>query len=197
MNLNDIDSGIVVGAVYLLCATLFFLGLKRLGSPATARTGNLLASLGMFIAVVVTLFDQQILSYRMIVVGVLIGSVVGALMARSISMNDMPQLVAAFNGLGGGASALVAASEFVRLSSESAEIPSDVSTTIVLGMLIGLVTASGSAVAFAKLQGIMSSRPVTFPLQKSAGKLARGCEAFTVIDRQREKVNATSWGSVL
>ena len=165
MGLTDTQTQALIGAVYLVSVSLFFLGLKRLSSPATAPSGNLLAASGMLIAVVVTLLDKAIVSYEMIVVGILIGSVVGAAMARTIRMTAMPQMVAVFNGLGGGASALIAASEFVRLLDEPAGMPDDVAVSIMVGTLIGLVTFSGSMVAFGKLQELVSTRPVTFPLQ--------------------------------
>lgn len=163
--MSDSDVQVFIGAVYLVSVALFVFGLKRLSSPATARSGNLLASSGMFIAVVVTLLDRSIVSYELIVVGILIGSVVGAAMARTIKMTAMPQMVAVFNGLGGGASALIAAAEFVRLHDSAGGIPNDVAVSIMLGTLIGLVTLSGSLIAFGKLQELITTRPVTFRLQ--------------------------------
>ena len=152
---------------YLLAAALLILGLKRLSSPATARSGNLLASLGMLIAVVVTLLDRDIVRYELILVGIALGALIGAVLAQTIRMTAMPQMVAIFNGLGGGASALIAVSEFVRLTRDGGAISTDLSLTIALGTLIGLVTLSGSVVAFGKLQDLIASRPVTFPLQRS------------------------------
>lgn len=162
---QDID--LVIGASYLVSASLFFLGLKRLSSPSTARSGNLLASLGMLVAVIVTLLDRNVLNYQMIIVGILIGSAVGAFMARTIKMTDMPQMVAIFNGFGGGASAIVAASEFLRLSSGTTGFPVHTSITVMLGTFIGLLTLSGSVIAFGKLQGLLYARPMTFPFQKA------------------------------
>ncbi len=166
--MEEIDVQLVVGAAYLVAASLFILGLRRLGSPATARSGNMLASVGMLIAVVVTLLDRDVLDLADVAVGMLIGAAAGGLLARAIKMTAMPQLVAVFNGLGGGASALVAASEFYRISGDaSLEMPADVSVTIMLGTLIGVVTFSGSMVAFGKLQEVIYTQPVTFPLQKT------------------------------
>ena len=159
------DLQTLIGAVYLVSAALFFIGLKRLSSPATARSGNVLASAGMLTAVVVTLLDRSIVSYELIAVGILVGAVVGGVLARTIRMTAMPQMVAVFNGLGGGASALIAASEFVRLRETADGIPNDVAVSIMLGTLIGLVTFSGSLIAFGKLQEAMTTRPITFPLQ--------------------------------
>ena len=158
---------LVIGSFYLVSASLFFLGLKRLSSPTTARSGNQIAGLGMLLAVVVTLLDQKILNYEMIAAGLVVGSAIGAITARTVKMTDMPQMVAIFNGLGGGASALIAASEFLRLSSNGDPIAFNISITIVLGTLIGLGAFSGSAIAFGKLQGIINARPITFPMQKS------------------------------
>ena len=151
---------------YLAAAALFILGLKRLGSPATARSGNLLAAIGMLIAVSITLLDREILRYELIVIGIAVGSLIGAILARTIKMTAMPQMVAIFNGVGGAASALIASSEFLRHFQSGTAIPMHVSLTIALGTLIGIVTFSGSIVAFGKLQDLISTRPVTFPLQR-------------------------------
>lgn len=166
MDTGELDIQLVIGAFYLIAAGLFVFGLKRLSSPATARSGNLVAALGMFVAVVVTLLDRKIVSFQGVAVGVIIGTALGALMARKVRMTAMPQLVAVLNGLGGAASALVAASELVRLLRDSDAIALDVSLTIMLSALIGLVTFSGSMVAFGKLQEVIQTRPVTFPLQR-------------------------------
>ena len=152
---------------YLVAASLFIIGLKQLGSPATARQGNLWASVGMLLAVVATLINQSVLNYSMILIGIIIGSLIGAIAARQVAMTAMPQMVGIFNGLGGAASALVAVGEFLRLLNENSEAVSlDASITAILGVLIGGVTLTGSLMAFAKLQGLISGSPVTFPLQQ-------------------------------
>lgn len=152
---------------YLVAASLFIIGLKKLGSPATARQGNLWASIGMLLAVVATLINQSVLNYSMILIGIIIGSLIGAIAARQVAMTAMPQMVGIFNGLGGAASALVAVGEFLRLLNENSEAVSlDASLTAILGVLIGGVTLTGSLMAFAKLQGLISGSPVTFPLQQ-------------------------------
>ena len=145
--------------VYLLSAVLFIFGLKNLGSAKTARRGNLLAMLAMLLAVVVTLLDQQILSFTYIFVGLIIGSAIGAVVAKKIQMTQMPEMVALFNGLGGAASALVASAEFFR---RSADLQGSILATICLSVLIGTVTLSGSLIAFAKLKGIMKGAPITY-----------------------------------
>ncbi|MEM6500529.1 MAG: NAD(P)(+) transhydrogenase (Re/Si-specific) subunit beta [Cyanobacteria bacterium P01_C01_bin.89] len=151
---------------YLLAASLFIIGLKFLGSPATARKGNSLASVGMLLAIVVTLLDQGIVDYTTIFIGILIGSAVGAIAAQKVEMTEMPQMVGLLNGFGGAASALVAIGEYWRLSHAGMTVPMNVLVTAVLGVLIGGVTLTGSLMAFGKLQGVISGSPVTYPLQQ-------------------------------
>lgn len=158
--------GTGIQLVYLIAASLFIWGLKNLGSPATARKGNLLASIGMLVAIVVTLLDQQVLNYWMILGGIAIGATIGAITAYRIEMTAMPQMVGLLNGLGGAASALVAIGEFWRLLSQGEPLTLDVTITIILGVLIGGITLTGSLMAFAKLQGLISGSPITFPLQQ-------------------------------
>ncbi|NJL01209.1 MAG: NAD(P)(+) transhydrogenase (Re/Si-specific) subunit beta [Spirulinaceae cyanobacterium RM2_2_10] len=151
---------------YLVAASLFIVGLKRLGSPATARRGNQLAALGMLVAVVATLLDRQVLNYWVIAAGIGVGTVIGAIAALKVAMTDMPQMVGIFNGLGGAASALVAIAEFWRLLSTGAPLTLTSLITIILGVLIGGVTLTGSLIAFAKLQGLLTGKPIQFPLQQ-------------------------------
>lgn len=162
------DTPVLVELAYLVAAMLFVLGLRRLSSPVTARSGNALAAVGMLIAIVVTL--REVMTWETVILGLLIGSVAGAVSARLVKMTAMPQMVGIFNGFGGGASALVAASEFLRLHAEG-EIPATVHVTILLGILIGSVTFSGSMIAFGKLQGLVSGSPVTYPFQKTFNAL--------------------------
>jgi NAD(P) transhydrogenase subunit beta len=152
----------MIDLAYLVSAILFVVGIKKLQSPVTARNGNALAALAMLIAIIVTLLDNQVLDWRGILVGVVIGSLIGGIAARTVKMTAMPQMVGIFNGFGGGASALVAAAEFLRLSNQG-QMPGTEGTTIVLGVLIGTVTLSGSFIAFGKLQGIVTGKPVTYP----------------------------------
>jgi H+-translocating NAD(P) transhydrogenase subunit beta len=154
--------------VYLLSAALFVWGLKRLGSPATARSGNALAALAMLLAVAVTLLDRGILSWGGLLAALAAGSVIGALLARMVKMTDMPQLVGIFNGLGGGASALVAGAEFLRAPDA---LGGAGTASVAVGVIVGGVTFSGSFVAFGKLQGFITGRPVTWPLQKTLNLL--------------------------
>ena len=157
---------------YLVAASFFILGLKYMSSPATARRGNLFAAIAMFIAIVVTLLDREIVSFNWIIVGVLIGSLIGTFSARLVKMTDMPQMVGIFNGFGGGASALVAIAEFIRLTSlPNAVVPMDTSITTILGVIIGGITFSGSMIAFGKLQGFISGAPIKLPLQNVVSAL--------------------------
>ena len=156
---------------YLVAASLFILGLKKLCSPATARQGNLWAAVGMLLAVVATLLDRQVLNYQMILVGLAIGSGIGVIAAYKVQMTDMPQMVGLLNGLGGAASALVAIGEFWRLLNSGEPVSLDATITIILGVLIGGVTLTGSFVAFAKLQGLLPGAPMTFPLQQPVNAL--------------------------
>ena len=156
---------------YLVAASLFILGLKKLGSPATARQGNVIAAVGMLLAIVATLLERQVLNYQMILLALVIGSVLGVIAAYKVQMTDMPQMVGLLNGLGGAASALVAIGEFWRLLSSTEPVTLYATITIILGVLIGGVTLTGSLVAFAKLQGLLPGAPMTFPLQQPINAL--------------------------
>lgn len=153
----------LINLAYLLAAALFIVGLKRLQSPVTARGGNQLAALGMLVAVVATLFLQRILTPVEMIAGLAVGGLVGVLFARRVQMTAMPELVAAFNGFGGLASAIVAGAEvarFIRVQ-EAAGLVTMV--TILVSVLIGMVTFSGSFVAVGKLSGKVTGNPVDFP----------------------------------
>ncbi|MDS3859971.1 NAD(P)(+) transhydrogenase (Re/Si-specific) subunit beta [Thermosynechococcaceae cyanobacterium BACA0444] len=152
---------------YLAAAALFIIGLKQLGSPATARNGNRLAAVGMLVAVVVTLIDRQVVSFEMILLAMALGSAIGVVLAYRVAMTDMPQMVGILNGLGGAASALVAMGEFWRLVTTGETLTTSSLVTILLGVLIGGITLTGSLVAFAKLQGLIPGSPVRFPLQQA------------------------------
>ncbi len=151
---------------YLLAASLFILGLKQLSSPATARQGNVIAAAGMLIAIVATLLERQVVSYQLILVGIIVGSILGTIMAKKVAMTAMPQMVGLLNGFGGAASALVAVGEFWRYLSLSESPAPDATIVIVLGVLIGGITFTGSVLAFAKLQELLPGAPITFPLQQ-------------------------------
>ena len=99
---------------YVLASELFILGIKKLSHPKTARNGNSIAALGMLIAIIATLIFNENIDFKMIAIGVIIGSIIGATFATKVEMTQMPQMVAIFNGFGGGASALIAAAEFLK-----------------------------------------------------------------------------------
>jgi NAD(P) transhydrogenase subunit beta len=151
---------ILIQFAYVVSAALFIFGLKQLGSPATARRGNMISSFGMLLAIVAALLDQGIVDYQWIVIGIIIGGGIGATVARMVEMTSMPEMVALFNGFGGMASLLVG----------MAAIAPDAATftlvTIVLSILIGGVTFTGSLVAYGKLSERISSAPVLFAKQQ-------------------------------
>jgi len=155
-----------IHAAYIVSSILFIVGLKQLSSPKTARNGNLTAGVGMLLALAVTLLDRQILSFPLIFAALVLGSGVGAVAARRVAMTDMPQMVALFNGSGGGAAALVSALEMAHIFRTEPRVPADAGVSIVLGALIGSVSFSGSIVAWAKLQGVLGERATTYPGQK-------------------------------
>jgi proton-translocating NAD(P)+ transhydrogenase subunit beta len=152
-----------IDVCYLVASVLFILGIRGLSHPRTARQGNLLASVGMLIAVVATLLDPQIENFGYIIVGIVIGTVIGAVSARAVKMTAMPQMVALFNGVGGGAVAAVALSEYHELIPEPGEIPLETLLPTLLACVIGAVSFAGSMIAFAKLQELMTGRPIVFP----------------------------------
>jgi NAD(P) transhydrogenase subunit beta len=162
-----------VELAYLVSAVLFVTGLKRMQSPATAREGNALGALAMLIAIVATLINpaNPILDWPGILIGIVVGGLIGAVAARTVQMTAMPEMVGIFNAFGGGASALVAASEFVRIQGGSEVLTLNAGISIGISMLIGAVTFSGSIVAFGKLSGRITGNPVTFPLQKTVNAL--------------------------
>ena len=154
-----------INLFYVLAAVLFILGLKKLSHPKTARNGNMIASIGMLIAIVATLVGFDVLNFKLIAVGMIIGSIIGATFAIKVKMTGMPQMVAIFNGFGGGASALVAAAEFYSKGG-TADSSTFLLSTIALSVLIGTLTFTGSFVAFGKLQGFISGQPIVFKGQK-------------------------------
>ena len=147
---------------YVLAAILFILGIKRLSSPKTARSGNTIASVGMLIAIVATLVSYDLLDFQTIAIGMIIGAIIGAFFAIKVEMTQMPQMVAIFNGFGGGASALVAAAEYFNPANPSTFN----SSTIAISVFVGTLTFTGSFIAFGKLQGFISGRPIVFTGQK-------------------------------
>jgi len=147
----------VTSIAYLAAAVLFILGLKGLGRPRTAPRGNLLGASGMLVAVLATLLDRSIVDFRVLVAGLVVGSAIGAVLAVRVQMTGMPQLVALFNGFGGGASVLVAGASFLEVV-DGGRVDDQLAVAAALTALIGIVTLTGSLVAFAKLQEVLSLR---------------------------------------
>ncbi len=153
--------------VWLVGSVTFILALKFLASPATARRGNQLGAAGMALVILWTFFtvDGMLANWWILLVGGLVGSVIGVLGARRVPMTAMPQMVAIFNGAGGGAAAVVAIAEFLRDAGdhpgELLSLPFMIAT--LLGAIIGSVSLTGSIIAFGKLQGLVASRPVKYP----------------------------------
>jgi NAD(P) transhydrogenase subunit beta len=180
MNANLIE------IAYIVAASLFILGIKGLSKPKTAVRGNQLAASGMLVAIVVTLLNNNVVSYEWIVAGAVVGAIVGATLAIKIQMTAMPQLIALLNGFGGGASLAIAAAEFfkalpsgngelVAKVAEVAGVATGMSTVAMIAtgaaVFIGAVTLTGSFVAFAKLQELIDGQPKGFPGMKAVNAL--------------------------
>src|SRR5438876_1327635 len=148
--------------LYLVTIFCFVLALRFLSSPTTARHGTWIGAAGMVVAIVVTLAHHGLHIGWRIPVGAAIGTVFGAVGARRVKMTAIPQMVALFNGVGGGAAALVSLAEFHNLAPAAGRLHGDVAVAVVLSGLIGSVSFAGSMVAFAKLQGLIQGRPITY-----------------------------------
>jgi NAD(P) transhydrogenase subunit beta len=157
---TDVTSttALVINFTYVLAAALFILGLKLLGHPSSARKGNALSSIAMLLAIIVTLFDQQIVNFELIAIAMIAGSIVGIFAARLIAMTSMPELVSLLNGIGGLASLFVAWSTVEGNS----QLSHFVLIVTFLALLIGGVTFSGSLIAWAKLSERITGRSITF-----------------------------------
>lgn len=161
---------IIIDIVYLFSAVLFILGIKQLTKVKTAVKGNFLSAFAMLLAVIATIIKMQLsssaqniqFSWAYIIIGLLIGSVIGIILSKKVQMTQMPQLVAVFNGLGGGASTLVALSYFWSKISVGAVLTNFDIITVLFSIIIGSVTFTGSMIAFGKLHSIISSRPILF-----------------------------------
>ncbi len=153
----------VINLIYLIAASLFMLGIKNLSSPATAKLGNKLSMSGMAVAIAATLASPDISGFTLIIIGIAIGAAIGGYAAIKVEMTAMPEMVALFNGCGGAASALVAVAEF---QGTTTGFESFTLITLLLSIIIGGLTFTGSLIAFGKLQGIVSTRPITYPGQQ-------------------------------
>ncbi len=154
----------MIALLYLGSSIAFIVGMRRLGGPRTARSGNRIAAIGMLAAIVITLVNEEIASWGTVIAGLIVGTILGIWAAVRVKMTAMPQMVAAFNGFGGIASALVAAVAVV--TSDLSELPLETSVTILISTVIGAITFTGSFIAFGKLQGIITGRPLLFPGQQ-------------------------------
>jgi NAD(P) transhydrogenase subunit beta len=174
--------GTLIDLIYLFSATTFVLALKGLGSPKRARYGNMVAAFGMLVAIVATFFKfvdgHALFHVWLILLAMLIGVLIAVPVARFVKMTAMPQLVAIFNGVGGGAACLVSITEFVHI--KAGHPATYVTLEVLLGVLIGTVSFSGSAIAFAKLQELMTGRPITYPAQQFINALV-GAAALVLI----------------
>ncbi len=154
----------IINLIYLLAATLFMIGIKYLSSPDTAKKGNFLSMIGMGAAIGATLAAPEINGFTLIIGGIIIGTVIGAYIAIKVKMTAMPQMVGLLNGCGGAASALVGLAEF---QSNSTGFTPFTLITLLLSLIIGGLTFTGSLMAYAKLQGLIPSRPVTYRGQQA------------------------------
>ena len=154
---------------YLIASVCFILALRGLSHPESSRRGNILGIVGMTIAIITTLVDPDVVSYPMIIAGIVIGGAIGTVVALKIQMTALPQLVAAFHSLVGLAAVFVATAALYNPMAYGLGMPGEIPAASLiemgLGTAIGAITFSGSVIAFAKLQGVMSGAPITFPMQ--------------------------------
>jgi NAD(P) transhydrogenase subunit beta len=155
-----------IGLAYLAAIVAFILALRFLSSPTTAPLGNRIGAAGMAVAIAATFARPGLHNIPSILIVMALSAPVGAVAARTVRMTAMPQMVALFNGVGGGAAALVALADFHHVAPEPGRIKADVGISILLSALIGGISFAGSLVAFAKLQELVSGRPITYPGQK-------------------------------
>ncbi|HET7136772.1 MAG TPA: NAD(P)(+) transhydrogenase (Re/Si-specific) subunit beta [Gaiellaceae bacterium] len=161
----------VANLLYLVTIVTFILALRFLSSPAHARRGNQIGAAGMLLAIVVTWIKVGTTSWWAIAIGMAVGGGFGAVAARKVKMTAMPQMVALFNGVGGGAAALISLAELHKILPAPGAPKVDISTAIVISALIGAISFSGSMIAFAKLQELIGGRPITYPGQQLGNAL--------------------------
>jgi NAD(P) transhydrogenase subunit beta len=154
-----------VTACYIVAFSLFIFGVREGTHPTTARRGNLIAAAGMGVAVAITLALDVIGNGVLILIGILVGTLVGSVASRRVQMTAMPQMVALYNGVGGGAAALISWAEFRHQLELGGGIPLDIMVPILFSAVVGSVSFWGSNIAFAKLQDLISGRPIRFPAQ--------------------------------
>jgi NAD(P) transhydrogenase subunit beta len=180
--MNELAEG-----AYFVASVLFVIGLKRLSSPKTARSGNLIAAFGMALALVGTILLPTVDNRLLILLGIAIGTVPGWISARKVKMTAMPQMVSLFNGMGGACALLISLAEFLKLPALPAGATLDPVTAliyggpIILGIVFGAVSFTGSIVAFGKLQGVITEKPVRLPLQGLIATLIIAAMAACVV----------------
>ena len=165
-----------IDALYIIASILFIYGLRMLGNQKTARRGNLISSIGMLVAIVAALLSAKILHWEYIVIAVVLGSFVGAVASQRVAMTSMPQMVALFNGFGGIASLLVGWAEFQKFSyTNTLESQSSFTLIVIsLAILVGAVTFTGSLIAYGKLAGRITSKPVLYKGQNISNVIILG-----------------------
>ncbi|MCU0839567.1 MAG: NAD(P)(+) transhydrogenase (Re/Si-specific) subunit beta, partial [Rhodospirillales bacterium] len=175
----------LTGFAYLIAAVLFIMALRGLSSPESARMGNIFGISGMVIAVLTTLAAPGVVSYWMIILGMLIGGAIGSVIALRIQMTALPQLVAAFHSLVGMAAVFVATAAFYNPEAYNIGSPGHIHAgsliEMSLGVAIGAITFSGSVIAFLKLQGLMSGNPIIFPYQHPLNAVIGGLILLAII----------------
>ncbi|MEE3190195.1 MAG: NAD(P)(+) transhydrogenase (Re/Si-specific) subunit beta [Pseudomonadota bacterium] len=180
----------VINIGYLVAAVLFILGIKGMTKQKTAVRGNQMSATGMLVAIIAALLDNNVVSYEYIIIGVLIGGTIGAFIAKKVAMTDMPELVAALNGIGGGASLLVASANYLesqKLAEMGQFVPTyDWSIAVILSILIGAVTLTGSFIAVGKLKGKIGDakqvRLFKWIVKLSLAALLAGAAYFAAVD---------------
>ncbi len=189
-------SASIINLVYIVAAVLFIFGLKMLGRAGTARRGNLLSALGMFLAVVATLVNKQIVTFEWIIIGGVIGAAIGAVAAYRVKMTSMPEMVAMFNGFGGLASLLVGWSEYHR-GAGIGEISSFTMLVTMLAVLIGGITFTGSLIAYGKLSEKISGKPLQFAGQKPLNAVLLLISLACVITASMRPEDPATYGILL
>jgi NAD(P) transhydrogenase subunit beta len=166
--LTDMD---FIRVLYIVSFSLFIIGMQRLTKPSTARQGNMIAAVGMAIAVVATLLIPSVGDYGLIALGIAIGTIVGVPAARQVKMTAMPQMVALFNGVGGGAVALISWAEYRHYLEHGGNPPLETLIPILFAAIIGSISFWGSNIAFGKLQEIIPGKPIAVPGQQVVNAL--------------------------
>ena len=169
---NNLMSVDLIASLYLLSGVFFIIGIRGLSSPETARAGNYLSMSGMALAFIVTILnleDNSLVNLILIIAGISIGGTIGTILSKRVAMTDMPQMVAALNSMGGLSAVLVAWAAFLSPAAfglmTGGYIKASSMVEMLLGILVGAVTFSGSVVAFLKLQGLMKSAPIILPFR--------------------------------